>query len=297
MRFNNFPGQKICSIILVLWVAMMPLSAKKKPGAPETPRHFELVYGKYRQANDCRPGEIEALYLTIDKRIISTHIGNCRAQHKISRPYRKNKSEIFLNLGQGRAISYTIGDFSLEPQNVANLDCKCDGKQRFVYLKTLENSLKKAVTERPTAADHMLYARLMAHNGQVKTAKKHFETALKSSPENALAHYYHARLLHYQYQNRKKAIEGYSKALEYRKDFAWAMLHRGIARYAQGEYLSAIVDFNQHYRLTKSGESLFHRARAEYKIGQKGVACSDFQKAFSLGYQAARLSFLRFCRR
>ena len=88
--------------------------------------------------------------------------------------------------------------------------------------------------------------------------------------------------------NPEKAIEAYSKAIEYDPQFAEAYNNRGAAYGKLKNYQSAILDFTKAIQINSQYAMAFkNRGMAYNKIGQKENACSDWSKAAALGNQSA----------
>jgi hypothetical protein len=112
-----------------------------------------------------------------------------------------------------------------------------------------------------------------------------------------MAHGYFYLANYFDAENKSdEAMTYYDLALSRNNKYLLALNNRGILKGKAGNITGAIADFEQAINIKSDyAEAYYNRGVALYQKGEKQRACSDWQRATSLGFKPAALAISSYC--
>jgi tetratricopeptide (TPR) repeat protein len=155
------------------------------------------------------------------------------------------------------------------------------------------DALNRAIAIEPYTKALFTRALVYQQAGDYVAAIRDAEMVLSKEPEHARAHFILADGLEQQLKI-DKAVEHYSKALEFEAGEAMFYMRRGIAYAKLRNFTSALKDLDQAVIMRPgNGAGYYWRGMVKNQTGHN--PCKDFQAAASLNFQPAMQALRQFC--
>ncbi|WP_198002322.1 tetratricopeptide repeat protein [Synechococcus sp. BL107] len=175
------------------------------------------------------------------------------------------------------------------------------------YSLAKQDLLKAIDMNNGIAKYHYVLGNAYVDTNEQELAIASFTKAIELSPKhiNAIGNRANARRKSGDYQG---ALDDFTKAIAIEPNHANNIRMRGNVKYEIGDYSGALQDFNKAVAIDPKiadntswstgvhADIYYDRAYAFSKLGEPESACSDFEKASSLGNTSALEVFNDFCK-
>ncbi|HTX89454.1 MAG TPA: tetratricopeptide repeat protein [Bacteroidales bacterium] len=261
-------------------------------------------------------------------RILSVDLGDLPHRYGLSPEYPTDEQKKILEAtpetdftawwkGFYRNADPSVADF----QNLASfcLQLKNDPVALCFFLESLRRSYNRNTSVYYALADiyrrkgqnelaGICYRKILTFDPQNETVYNALQTleelppetqANKLSGETEARSFFNSANQKYRYGDVRGAISDYSKAIALRPDYYKAYNNRGIAK-ALGlkQYKEALEDFNRAIAIKPDyADAWLGRGTAKYNLNDPAGACSDWEKASSLGNPQADDMILQYCKK
>jgi tetratricopeptide (TPR) repeat protein len=130
----------------------------------------------------------------------------------------------------------------------------------------------------------------------LEAAYADYVAAIAADSTYGAGYYERARFVLQHFEDRKSAVADIDNAIRLDPELPGVYTIRGTMRIEAQNYLPAISDFDKALKKDpKDSPALFNRGLANYNLGMKDKACSDWQKATNLGHYKAVKYISRYC--
>ncbi len=120
-----------------------------------------------------------------------------------------------------------------------------------------------------------------------------------SASENEARNYFNSGNQKYRYGDVEGALGDYTKAISLKPDYYKAYNNRGIAKaLGQKKYKEALEDFDRAIDIKPDyADAWLGRGTAKFNLKDPAGACSDWNKALSLGNRSAEDMIIQYCKK
>ncbi|MBM2814595.1 MAG: hypothetical protein HW421_1357 [Ignavibacteria bacterium] len=127
-------------------------------------------------------------------------------------------------------------------------------------------------------------------------AKIDYDIAISLMPKNE-SFYYNRGIAFAGLGHYDSALADYTKAIQLNPNYAEPHNNRGVILGMQGAFPESIADFDEAVKIKPDyGDAYFNRGFAHYQIGNRTLACDNWQKALVFGHPEARRMLEQFCK-
>lgn len=183
-----------------------------------------------------------------------------------------------------------------------------------VYFKLIRSYSKKSLSAYyidPTSADKLFdvsyyEAKFYQFKQFIRDSEVYNISTIDTNDPNNYGGHYNWGVLKYQAGNYDGAIEDFDKVIDIETDTVFSMIYsyRGIAKIKMGNYFGAIEDFDKAIDIQPENvmhysnwiKNYYNRGVSRFYVNDLNGACSDWEKAFELGYGAALESLGKYCK-